>query len=102
MSTDIPPELPSYIDSLTLPSYSHQLTNGEQRLDYTPRPQAARLQHTAVYIKNSGDLSVVLDNQEENIVMPVFGRRSLIRGTVLLSQGQLDVIREIVLKVSLV
>jgi hypothetical protein len=101
MSTDIVPELPSYIDSLTLPSYSHQLTNGEQRLDYTPRP-LARLRHSAVYIKNSGDLSVVLNNQEENIAMPVFGRRSLISGTILLSQGQLDVIREIVLKVSFV
>ena len=103
MSIDIPPELPSYIDPLpgSLPSYSYELTSGEQRLDYTPR-QAVGLRHTAVYIKNSGDLSVVLNNQEESVTMPVFGRRAVISGTVLLSQRRLDSIREVVLKVSLV
>lgn len=101
MSVDIPPELPSYIDSASLPSYSDQLTSGEQRLDHTPRPRAVRSRHSGIYIKTSGDLSVVLDDQEENITIPVFGRRALIKGTVILSQGQLSSIREIVLKVSL-
>ena len=95
-------ELPSYTDSASLPSYSYQLTSGEQRLDYTPHPQAARLRQTAVYIKKSGDLSVVLNDQEENIAIPVFGRRAVINGIVLLSQRRLDSIREIVLKASLV
>jgi hypothetical protein len=84
---------------MLLPSYSDQPTNGEERLDYTPRPQAARLRHSAVYIKNSGDLNIVLNSQEENVTTPVFGLYALISGTVLLSQGQLDSIREIVLKV---
>ena len=97
MSLDIPP---GYSDSLPLPSYSCQLANGEQRLDYTPRPQAAR--PSAVYIKNSGELSVLLNHQEENVTIPVFGRRAVISGTVLLSQGRLDSIRKIVLNVLLV
>lgn len=102
MMSAIPPEPPSYIDSASLPSYSCQLTNGERRLDYTPRPQAARSQHSGVYIKNSGDLSVILNDQEENITIPAFGRRAVISGTVLLSERRLDSIREIVLRVSLV
>ena len=89
---------PGYSDSLSLPSYSCQLANGEQRLDYTPRRQ----QPNAVYIKDSGELSILLNDQEENATIPMFGRRAVIRGTVLLSQRQLDSIRKIVLKVFLV
>ena len=96
MSIDIPP---GYSDSLSLPSYSCQLANGEQMLDYTPRPQTTRSRPNAVYIKNSGDLSVLLNDQEENVIIPVFGRRAVISGTVLLSQGRLDSIRMIVLNV---
>jgi hypothetical protein len=101
---DIPPELPSYInsESLSLPSYSYQLINGERRLDYTPRSQATQSRHSGVYIKNSGDSSVVLNNQEEDVTIPVFGRCAVISGTILLSQRQLEGIREIILKVSLV
>ena len=99
MSIDIPP---GYSDSLSLPSYSCQLANGEQRLDYTPRPQTARSRPSAVYIKNSGELSILLNDQEENVTIPVFGRRAVISGTVLLNQRRLDSIRNIVLQVVLV
>ena len=85
--------------ALSLPSYSCQLANGEQRLDYTPRPLAAQSRPSAVYIKNSGELSILLNDQEENVTIPVFGRRAIISGTVLPSQRQLDGVREIVLKV---
>jgi hypothetical protein len=95
ISIDIPPR---YSDSLSLPSYSCQLANGEQRLDYTPRPHRP----SAVYIKNLGELSILLNDQEENVTIPVFGRRAVISGTVLLSQKQLDSIRKIALKVLLV
>ena len=94
MSLDIPPR---YSDSLSLPSYSCQLASGEQRLDYTPRPQRP----SAVYIKNLGELSILLNDQEENVTIPMFGRRAVISGTVLPSQRQLDSIRKIVLKVVL-
>lgn len=96
---DIPP---SYSDSLSLPSYSCQLANGEQRLDHTPRPQASRSRPSGAYIKKSGELSVLLNNQDENVTIPVFGRRAAISGTLLLSQRRLDGIRNIVLKVFLV
>ena len=98
MSIDIPPV---YSDSLTLPlpPYSCQPADDEQRLDYTPRPQAARSRPSAVYIKNSGELSVLLNDQEENATIPVFGRRAVISGTVLLSRRWVDSIRKIVLKV---
>ena len=99
LSIDNPP---GYSDPLSLPSYSCQLTNGEQRLDYTPRPQSARSRRSAVYIKNSKDLNVLLNDQEENVTIPVFGRRAVISGTVLLSQSRLDSIRKIVLQVVLV
>lgn len=95
----IPPELPSYNDSLPLPSYSCELANGEQRLDYTPRSRAERLRPSGVFIKTSGELSVVLNGQEEDATIPVFGRRAVISGTILLCQRQLKSIREIVLKV---
>ena len=99
MSVGIPPD---YCDSLSLPSYSRQLANGEQRLDFTARPEPAQSRPSAVYIKNSGDLSVLLNDQEENVSVPVFGRRAVINGTVLLSQRQLESIRKIVLQVALV
>ena len=99
MSIDIPPD---YSDSLSLPSYSCRLANGEQRLDYTPRPHEARSRPSAVYIKNSGELSVLLNDQEENVTIPVFGRRAVISGTLLLNQRRLDSVRKIVLKVILV
>ena len=100
MSIDIPPD---YSDSLLLPSYSCQLSNGEQRLDFTPRPQPAQSRPSGVYIKNSGELSVLLNDQEENVTIPVFGRRAVISGTVILkSQRRLDSIRKIVLKVILI
>ena len=96
------PELPNYNDSpsLPLPSYSCQLANGEQRLDYTPGPQAARPLPSGTYVKNVGELSVVLNDQEEDVTIPIFGRRAVINGTLLLCQEQLDDIRKIVLKVS--
>ena len=97
MSIDIPP---GYSDSLSLPSYSCQLANGEQRLGYTP--QATRSRPNSVYIKNSEELNVLLNDQEENVTIPTFGRRGVISGTVLLSQGRLDSIRKIVLQVVLV
>ena len=104
MPVDIPPdsELPSYYndDSLSLPSYSSQLVNGEQRLDHTPRSQAARSRPSGIYVKNLGKMSVVLDDQEENVTTPVFGRRAVISGNLSLGQEQLDSIRKIVLKVS--
>ena len=95
MSIDIPPP---YSDSRSLPTYSCQLANGEQRLGHTPRPQRP----SAVYIKNSGELSILLNDQEENVTIPMFGRRAVISGTVLPSQRQLDSIRKIVLMVVLV
>lgn len=100
--SDIPPELPSYYnDSPSLPPYSCQLANGEQRLDYTPRPQGMRSRPSGIYVKNSGKMSVVLNDQEENATIPIFGRQAVISGTVLLGQERLDSIRKIVLKVSL-
>src|SRR5271168_4740741 len=91
-------ELPSYNDSVSLPSYSCELANGERRLDYTPCA-ATRPRARATFIKNSGKLSVVLDNQEENATIPVFGQRALISGVVL-CQRRLDDIRKIVLIVN--
>ena len=99
VSIDIPPD---YSDSLSLPSYSCQLANGEQRLGYTPRPQAARSRPSSVYIKNSRELNVLLNDQEENVTIPMFGRGSVISGTILLSQRRLDSIRKISLQVVLV
>ena len=95
-------ELPSYNDSSPLPSYSPQLASGEQRLDYTPRLHSTHSRTGAVYIKNVGESSIVLNNQEEGAIIPVFGRRAVISGIVLLCQRRLDSIRKIVLKVSLV
>ena len=94
------PELPNYSDSPSLPSYSYRLATGEQRLDYTPRLQVVRPRPRTIYVKNVGELSVVLNDQEEDATIPIFGRRAVIDGTVLLCQRQLDDIRKIVLKVS--
>ncbi|KAF8798905.1 hypothetical protein BYT27DRAFT_7202631 [Phlegmacium glaucopus] len=102
MTLENSPELPIYDDSfsesLPSPSYSCQLADGEQRLDYTPRLRAPQSRTNSVFIKKSGELSIVLNNQEEDATIPVFGRHAVISGIVL-CQGQLERIRKIVLKV---
>lgn len=91
-------ELPGYNDvpSLPSPSYSCELANGEQTLDYTPG--AARSQSNGVFIKSSRELSVVLNGQAEDATIPVFGRNAKIKGTLLFHTPP-DRIRKIVLKV---
>lgn len=103
ISVENSPEPPSYNNSLSLPSpsYSCQLANGEQRLDYTPRLRAPQSRSNAVFIKNSGELCIMLNNQEEDAIIPVYGRRAVIGGTVL-CQSSLGRILQIVLKVNLI
>ncbi|KAF8798483.1 hypothetical protein BYT27DRAFT_7122833 [Phlegmacium glaucopus] len=103
MSVETSPELPSYDSddsfskSLPSPSYSCQLASGEQRLDYTSL-RAPQSRTNSVFIKKSGELSIVVNEQEEDATIPVFGRHAVISGIVL-CQGQLEKIRKIVLKV---
>ncbi|CAA7262973.1 unnamed protein product [Cyclocybe aegerita] len=73
-------ELPSYSPSVPVPSYSFELACGEQRLEHTPR--VVHPPPTSVFVKKIGRTTVVLNEQEEGVSVPTFGRSAHISGTV--------------------
>lgn len=72
-------ELPGYPSSVSLPSYSCDLANGERRLQHTPRLASFR-RPTSVYSKKSGRLTISLEEQEAGVAVPSYGRQALING----------------------
>ncbi|KAF8158192.1 hypothetical protein B0H34DRAFT_444578 [Crassisporium funariophilum] len=80
------PALPGYSPSLPSPSYSTELACGEQRLDHTPRSR--RLAPTSLFIKKSGKTTIVLNEQEDGVAVPSYGRHAVINGTLFLEDPE--------------
>ncbi|KAF9483491.1 hypothetical protein BDN70DRAFT_873780 [Pholiota conissans] len=88
--------LPSYSSSSPLPSYSCELARGERLLQHTPRSRPTT-QPTSVFIKKAGKTTIILNDQEEDATIPVYGRRGLISGNLVLEKS--ENILDVVLKV---
>ncbi|TFK70937.1 hypothetical protein BDN72DRAFT_818177 [Pluteus cervinus] len=79
-----PPPLPIYSPSLPAPEYSYEPSSGEQRLDHTPN--ARRRIPTGTFVRKQGKVTIVLNDQEDNVQIPVYGRHGLISGTILIEE----------------
>ncbi|KAF5364624.1 hypothetical protein D9758_005605 [Tetrapyrgos nigripes] len=65
-------------DDMSAVSYSNTPVNGESSLAQTRR--APRRDGT--YTKKSGDVSIILTEQEDDLTMPVYTQRSVVSGTI--------------------
>ncbi|KAF5309350.1 hypothetical protein D9611_014027 [Ephemerocybe angulata] len=74
-------DLPSYSPSIPAPLYSCEPSLDEQRLQLTPGTAATRRTPTGSYIKRNGKITVILNEQEEGIDYPSYGRHGPINGT---------------------
>ncbi|TFK40753.1 hypothetical protein BDQ12DRAFT_601824 [Crucibulum laeve] len=74
--------LPSYSPSVPAPLYSSEPACGELLLEHTPRSRSLRPPPTSSFIKKMGSVTLVLNEQEENVDMPSYGRHAVISGTV--------------------
>ncbi|PPR00426.1 hypothetical protein CVT24_004487 [Panaeolus cyanescens] len=83
-------DLPAYsltpCDRLALPSYSFELAYGEQSLGHTPRSRSSRPPPTSTFIRNAGKTTIILNEQEEGVSNPTYGRHGLVHGAVVLEQ----------------
>ncbi|KAJ7758108.1 hypothetical protein DFH07DRAFT_1024893 [Mycena maculata] len=79
------PELPLYSPSTPSPCYSLDPANDETRLDLSPR-MGTRPLPTGLFTKACGSATVVLFDQEDNIRIPMYGRRGTVRGSLILER----------------
>ncbi|PBK97374.1 hypothetical protein ARMGADRAFT_1026912 [Armillaria gallica] len=76
--------LPPYSKTAPPPHYSCDPSQGEQRVEHTPRsgPRVS----SGTFIKKRGSLTVVLTEQEDDTTSPVYGREAAIHGALLLEK----------------
>lgn len=88
--------LPRYYSSTPSPDYSYELSSGERLLEYTPH-QSSFTRPSSVYIRKEGGTTIILNDQEEGIAIPKYGRQGTISGTLCFEQN--DNILEVTVKV---
>ncbi|KAK0504260.1 hypothetical protein EDD18DRAFT_1412473 [Armillaria luteobubalina] len=76
--------LPPYSKTAPPPHYSCDPSQGERRVEHTPRsgPRVS----SGTFIKKRGRLTVVLTEQEDDATSPVYGREAAIHGALLLEK----------------
>ncbi|KAK0441629.1 hypothetical protein EV421DRAFT_1711441 [Armillaria borealis] len=76
--------LPPYSKTAPPPHYSCDPSQGERRVEHTPRsgPRVS----SGTFIKKRGRLTVVLTEQEDDTTSPVYGREAAIHGALLLEK----------------
>ncbi|KAF6755773.1 hypothetical protein DFP72DRAFT_989896 [Ephemerocybe angulata] len=82
-------DLPSYSPSVPAPLYSCEPSLDEQRLQLTPGTAATRRTPNGSYIKKNGKITVILNEQEEGIDYPSYGRHGPINGTLLVDDSEM-------------
>lgn len=90
--------LPEYSPSSPAPGYSDELLLGEERLEHTPRPDRLRPTPTGVFVKKAGRTSIVLNEQEDGVRVPSYGRHAVVSGAVCLENP--SIVEEVTVKVS--
>ncbi|KZT28393.1 hypothetical protein NEOLEDRAFT_1154611 [Neolentinus lepideus HHB14362 ss-1] len=71
---------PSYYPSSEAPTYSSEPSSSEQRLDFSGR--RGRAIPTGRQFKRSHRITLILENQEEDALIPTYGRAATISGEV--------------------
>ncbi|KAF8895614.1 hypothetical protein BD779DRAFT_1668859 [Infundibulicybe gibba] len=90
--------LPQYTPSLPAPSYSSSLSCGEQLLEQTPRTSTSRSTPTGTYVKKLGNTVLLLNDQEDGVEQPTYGRGGTISGILCFEDS--EGISEVVVKVN--
>ncbi|KAF9492018.1 hypothetical protein BDN71DRAFT_1509816 [Pleurotus eryngii] len=88
--------LPEYSPSSPAPEYSDELLLGEERLEHTPRPDRLRPTPTGVFVKKAGRTSIVLNEQEDGVRIPSYGRHAVVSGAVCLENP--SIVEEVTVK----
>ncbi|KAJ7162114.1 hypothetical protein C8R46DRAFT_1353136 [Mycena filopes] len=79
--------LPPYSASAPSPGYTTAPAIGEHVLQHTPLP-GRRSRPTETFIRNENSMSLILNDQKENIIRPSFGREALFTGMLLLESHE--------------
>ncbi|KAJ3767559.1 hypothetical protein FB446DRAFT_696162 [Lentinula raphanica] len=79
-------QLPVYSPSRSPPSYSPHLLDGEQTLARTSRFHSSS-HLTGTFTKHSGEITVVLTEQDEDADVPCYGRQGLVAGSIILDSS---------------
>ncbi|KAK0464230.1 uncharacterized protein EV420DRAFT_1637794 [Desarmillaria tabescens] len=87
--------LPPYSKTAPPPHYSCDPSQGERRVEHSPR-SGPRVP-SGTFIKKRGSLTVVLTEQEEDTTSPVYGREAAIHGALLLEK--IDAILRVQIKI---
>lgn len=75
--------LPLYTPSIArAPSYAAEPPNGEQRLAHTTRSRVAQPVPQGSFTTRTGNIIIILKEQEPKVTTPTFGRNAVIRGEV--------------------
>lgn len=90
--------LPCYLPSAPAPCYAAEPTSDEQTLEQSPR-HGSRTQHTGTYTKATGKVSIILNDQQDGIDTPSYGRHAVVSGIVTLEKP--EKVTELVLEVRL-
>ncbi|SJL03791.1 uncharacterized protein ARMOST_07148 [Armillaria ostoyae] len=77
---------PTYSTNTPPPHYCIDPTNGERSIEHSPH-RAGHIPD-GTFIRNHGNLTVLLTQQEDGILSPVYGRMGSIAGAVLLSSSE--------------
>ncbi|KAJ8691214.1 hypothetical protein PTI98_010811 [Pleurotus ostreatus] len=88
--------LPEYSPSSPAPEYSDELLLGEERLEHTPRPDRLRPTPTGVFVKKAGRTSIVLNEQEDGVRVPSYGRHAVVSGAICLENP--SIVEEVTVK----
>ncbi|KAJ3731370.1 hypothetical protein DFJ43DRAFT_1079887 [Lentinula guzmanii] len=92
-------QLPFYSPSRSPPSYSPHILDGEETLARTCRFHSSS-HATGTFTKHSGDVTVVLSEQDEDANVPSYGRQGLLAGSIILDSSlKTEDIVAVVLKV---
>ncbi|KAJ3988040.1 hypothetical protein F5890DRAFT_597750 [Lentinula detonsa] len=96
--TTLVQQLPSY-DSVTSPPplYSSDPTCGEQSIQLTPRARCLG-RYTGTYVHKTSVATVLLLDQEEGVMAPVYGRNAVLSGVVSLTSR--ETVSEVKIKLS--
>ncbi|KAJ8520674.1 hypothetical protein ONZ45_g2531 [Pleurotus djamor] len=89
-----PSRLPEYSPSSPAPDYSDEPLSGEERLEHSPRP--TRSPPTGVFVKKAGRTQVILNEQEEGVRVPLYGRHGVISGAIYLENP--SIVEEVTIK----
>ncbi|THU86551.1 hypothetical protein K435DRAFT_363384 [Dendrothele bispora CBS 962.96] len=79
---------PTYADAFPVPDYTADPTENEQRIEFRRRPREFSSLPTGIFVQKHEGVTIVLNNQEDGVSAPIYGRRSPVVGTLLFDDSE--------------